>query len=298
MFHRAPAQSATIFFSDADVQYLYANAVAASVPAQPACAPQRKRNRQPKPKPYAHTQATSASPSSSSSQSASSASPSASSSSSSPPPHAKRWPCCMPGCTKSYGRSHDLVRHLDTSHHSALAGADDSAILAAGVPPNQVARVRELLARRNACSVCGESFSRRDALVRHMDEQGHRTVAAPAAPAPAVPTVVPPPGYQWALVPVSEASPPPAPPPPPVDLDTGLFMSPLDMHLPPFDAALALDALVALERVPPDIPAAPLLRDEDVFAFPEAGATPVAVPDMPSLHDWEVLISSWAHAQS
>ena len=91
----------------------------------------------------------------------------------------------MSGCTKTYGRSHDLVRHLDTAHHAALDGAADDAILAAGVPPNQVARVRELIARRNACAVCGEAFSRRDALVRHMDEQGHRIVA-PAPPAPVV----------------------------------------------------------------------------------------------------------------
>lgn len=90
-----------------------------------------------------------------------------------------RWPCGVAGCTKSYGRTYDLVRHLDSAHHMALRGADDAALLAAGTPTKLISRIRELLGRRPQCNLCGQEFSRRDALIRHMDEQGHRLIDHP-----------------------------------------------------------------------------------------------------------------------
>lgn len=170
----------------------------------------------------------------------------------------------MPGCTKAYTRPYDLARHLDAAHHAALSSpsslsSSDAQILAAGVPPNQVARVRQLLGRRNACAVCGAAFSRRDALVRHLDEQGHRIVAPPA----------PVPGFRWALVPVQ----PPA------------SASSLDVLLASFDDAVP-------------VPAAPLLRDDDAFPFADDGTGPLKIPEMPSLEDWEALITSWAQELS
>lgn len=191
----------------------------------------------------------------------------------------------MPGCAKRYTRPYDLARHLDAAHHAALSSPNpssspsssdssassspsssaaassdtdtglDARILAAGVPPNQVARVRQLLGRRNACAICGAAFSRRDALVRHLDEQGHRIVEPPA----------PVRGFRWALVPARG--------------DT----SPPDVFLASCD----------------DAPAAPLLRDADDFPFSDPKReAPLVFPGMPSLEDWEALITSWAQELS
>lgn len=177
----------------------------------------------------------------------------------------------MPGCTKAYTRPYDLARHLDAAHHAALSSpsslsSSDAQILAAGVPPNQVARVRQLLGRRNACAVCGAAFSRRDALVRHLDEQGHRIVA-PAAPVK---------GFRWALVPVRVPAREDTPPPARVDL-----------------FAASPDVLLS------SVPAAPLLRDADDFPFvDDEGEAPLVFPGMPSLEDWEALINSWAQEVS
>ncbi|EJD45459.1 hypothetical protein AURDEDRAFT_184719 [Auricularia subglabra TFB-10046 SS5] len=99
-----------------------------------------------------------------------------------------RWLCPMPFCARSYGRPHDLVRHLDAAHHAELCATDDALLAALGVPVEHVARLRTLMARRNRCAVCGAAFPRRDTLLRHLDEQGHRlvSVSAPAlTPVPA-----------------------------------------------------------------------------------------------------------------
>ncbi|KZV96332.1 hypothetical protein EXIGLDRAFT_765432 [Exidia glandulosa HHB12029] len=241
------------------------------VPATPACYAPRPRNRnskpKPKPKPYTHHLPT-PSPSASSS---SSTSPS--------PPPVERWNCGLPGCTKTYGRVHDLVRHLDSAHHSVLRHADDAALLHAGIPSTSFARLRELMGKRTqrtlACAVCGESFSRSDALNRHMDEQGHRPIVSNPAPVSFVPPPLPVPsapyGYQWQLVPMPAPPLAPALPLVPGPIPTPQLI-PMPMDPAPVDPLQSLlDEILALSPSSEPAPAPqPLLGD--LHSFPPAPA--------------------------
>ncbi|KZV96336.1 hypothetical protein EXIGLDRAFT_432053 [Exidia glandulosa HHB12029] len=228
------------------------------VPATPACyAPRpRKRNTKPKPQPKPYTKT----------HTLPTPSPSASSSTSPSPPPVERWNCGLPGCTKDFGRVHELVRHLDSAHHSILRHADDSVLLSAGIQTQNVAKLRQLMAKRNACAVCGASFSRSDALNRHMDEQGHRPVVDTTAFV--LPSIVPPPyGYQWQLVPVSHLVPVHATAPQlvPAPIPTPQLV-PMPMEPAPVDPLQSLlDEILALS--PPPAPE-PLLGD--VHSFPPA----------------------------
>lgn len=282
MYNLAPAHSPTIYSSDNPQQQLSTSPGAPLGPAQAVCVPPRKRNRQPRSNSYALI------PCDSESSSLSSASQKVPASSSRVSQE-KRWPCGLHGCTKRYSRSHDLVRHIDTAHYAALFGAPDDAILAAGVPPEQLARVRELFARRNACAVCGKAFSRQDALVRHRAEQGHRIVAH-------APAVAPPPGYQWALVPVPAEHAAPLTVAPSADAAAGPFMSPLDMHPVRSYTPLEHDEVSPQVPTPLDFFGAPSPRVEDVLA--SSGVGEVAefggLDTIPSLDDWETLITLWS----
>ncbi|KAH7096382.1 hypothetical protein BKA62DRAFT_625065 [Auriculariales sp. MPI-PUGE-AT-0066] len=129
--------------------------------------------------------------------------------------------CRISGCGKTYNRVYDLLRHLaGRTHRSYFTTVTDGVLLGAGVPSAYLSRAHELLGRDNKCEVCSQAFSRRDALLRHQTEMGHRPAPALApapapapaspsasayphvvAPVPSQPQMIPPPGYQWALVP-------------------------------------------------------------------------------------------------
>ncbi|KAH7096373.1 hypothetical protein BKA62DRAFT_675911 [Auriculariales sp. MPI-PUGE-AT-0066] len=188
----------------------------------------------------------------------------------------ERCTCRVSGCNKSYNRVYDLIRHLASSvHRAALGNADAATILAAGVPTTHLARAQQLLGRQNKCGVCDRVFSRRDALNRHLTEAGHRlksepsepSIAAPAlAPRP-VPVVVapqpqiqpqqPPPGFQWALVPVPE-----------MVVDPFAFLMPQDAFDVGFDFGFGLT----------QSPAAPQLTDFDDFALIDGAANYMSPP--------------------
>ena len=170
-----------------------------------------------------------------------------------------------------------------------MTNADAAAILAAGVPVAYLPRAQQLLSRQNKCTVCDRVFSRRDALRRHLAEAGHRlkeeadddVVILPSPSPTAPPTVAPPPGYQWALVPTQALQP-------------ELVTPPLPMFDPfgfDFDLTMGFDMTASLASPPLPIepPVAPQLTDFDDFAFVDGifGSPtvpePVAAPVQPSL---------------
>ncbi|KAH7087905.1 hypothetical protein BKA62DRAFT_795760 [Auriculariales sp. MPI-PUGE-AT-0066] len=89
-------------------------------------------------------------------------------------------------------------------HRAALEEADDEAILAAGVPHAYLSRAQEVLRKKHQCDSCQLSFSRGDDLKKHLTSAKHQNLSLREYLDVSQPSMLPPPGFRWVLVPVSE----------------------------------------------------------------------------------------------
>ena len=152
-----------------------------------------------------------------------------------------------------------LIRHLGSkTHRDVMTKPDDAAILAAGVPVSHLPLARDIFNKEHKCK-CLKVFSRRDALLRHQSEAGHRLkeqVDVSSVPPTAIPlpgfqwTFVP--GYQWVLVPMQALQPEPVTLPLPLPL-------PLPVPVPASDPSAVPLVLDSYFTPGPDtaFPAAP-----------------------------------------